>query len=118
MNPVISFIFSNLFIGYVGKCWGFLDGSAGKESACSAEGLGSIPGLGRSPVEGNGYPLQYSGLGNSMDCVVHGIAKSQTRLSSFYSQANVAIIYIVMGITFFFFLHICVSSIPLEYYFN
>ena len=50
--------------------------------------------------------------------MVHGVPKSQTRLSSFYSQANVAIIYIVMGITFFFFLHICVSIIPLEYYFN
>ena len=45
--------------------------------------LGSIPGLGRSPGEGNGYPLQYSGLGNSMDCIVHGVAKSRTRLSDF-----------------------------------
>ena len=45
--------------------------------------LGSIPGLGRSPGEGNGYPLQYSGLENSMDCVVHGIIKSQKRLSNF-----------------------------------
>ena len=42
---------------------------------------GSIPGLGRFPGEGNGYPLQYSGLENSMDCVVHGVAKSRTRLS-------------------------------------
>ena len=67
MNPVISFIFGNLFISHVGKCWGFLDGSAGKESACSVGGLGSIPGLGRSPGEGNGYPLQYFGLENSMD---------------------------------------------------
>ena len=40
--------------------------------------LGLIPGLGRSPEEGNGYPLQYSGLENSMDCIVHGIAKSRT----------------------------------------
>ena len=51
---------------------------AGKESACNAGDLGSIPGLGRSPEEGNGYPLQYSGLENSMDCMVHGVAKSQT----------------------------------------
>ena len=46
---------------------GFPDGSAGKESACKVGYLGSIPGLGRSPGEGNGYPLQYSGLENSMD---------------------------------------------------
>ena len=46
---------------------GFLCGSAGKESACNAEDLGSVPGLGRSPREGKGYPVQYSGLENSMD---------------------------------------------------
>ena len=46
---------------------GFPCGSAGKESACNVEDLGSIPGLGRSPGEGKGYPLQYSGLENSMD---------------------------------------------------
>ena len=59
-------------------------GSAGKESACNMGDLGSIPGLGRSPGEGNGYPLQYSGLENSMDCIVHGVSKSLTRLSSFH----------------------------------
>ena len=47
------------------------------------ETLGSIPGLGRSPGEGKGYPLQYSGLENSMDCIVHGVPKSQTRPSDF-----------------------------------
>ena len=52
-------------------------GSAGKESACNVGDLGLIPGSGRSPGEGNGYPLQYSGLENSMDCIVHGVAKSQ-----------------------------------------
>ena len=62
----------------------FLCGSAGKESACNAGGLGLIPGLGRSPGERKGYPLQYSGLENSMDCIVHGVAKSQTRLSEFH----------------------------------
>ena len=51
---------------------GFPCGSAGKESACNAGDLGSIPGLGRSPGEGKGYPLQYSGLENSMVCIVHG----------------------------------------------
>ena len=49
--------------------------SVGKESACSAEDLGQIPGLGRSHGEGNGYPLQYSGLENSMDCIVNGVTK-------------------------------------------
>ena len=63
---------------------GFPYGSAGKESACNAGDLGSIPGLGRSPGEGNSYPLQYSGLENSMDCIVHGAAKSWTRLSDFH----------------------------------
>ena len=59
---------------------GFPGGSAGKESTCNVEVLGSIPGLGKSPGEGNSYPLQYPGLENSMDCIVHGVSKSQTRL--------------------------------------
>ena len=54
---------------------GFPCGSAGKESTCNAGDLGSIPGLGRSSGEGKGYPLQYSGLENSMDCIVHGVAE-------------------------------------------
>ena len=57
---------------------GFPGGSAGKESAYSAGDLASIPGLGRSPEEGNGYPLQYSGLENSVDCIVHGVAELDT----------------------------------------
>ena len=52
---------------------GFPYGSAGKESACNLGDLGSIPGLERSPGEGKGYPLQYSGLENSMDSIVHGV---------------------------------------------
>ena len=65
---------------------GFSDGSGGKESACNAGDLGSIPGLGRSPGEGNGNPLQYSCLENPMDreawwATVQGVAKSRTRLS-------------------------------------
>ena len=63
---------------------GFPGGSAGKESACNVRDLGSIPGSGRSPEEGNGHPLQYSGLEDSMDCIVHGVAKNQTRLSHFH----------------------------------
>ena len=69
----------------------FLCGSAGKESACNTGDLGLIPGLGRSPGEGNGYPLQYSGLENSMNYTVCGVTKSQTRLSNFHFtslQAN------------------------------
>ena len=63
---------------------GFPGGSAGKESACNAGDLGSIPGLGRRSGEGNSYPLQCSYLENSMDCIVHGITKSPTRLSDFH----------------------------------
>ena len=70
---------------------GFSDSSVGKESACSAGDPGSIPGLGRSPGEGKGYPLQYSGLENSMDCIVHGDTKSQTRLSDFQTFFRLAI---------------------------
>ena len=61
-----------------------LGSSAGKDSAYIVGDLGSISGLGKSPGEGNGYPLQYSGLENSMDCIVHGVAKSRTQLSNFY----------------------------------
>ena len=57
---------------------GFSDSSVGKESACNAGDLGLIPGLGRSPGEGKSYAFQYSGLENSMDCLVHGVSKSRT----------------------------------------
>ena len=63
---------------------GFPGGSAGKESACSARDLGLILGLGRSPGERKGYPLQYSGLENSMECIVHGVSKSRTQLCDFH----------------------------------
>ena len=63
---------------------GFPCGSAGKESACNVGDLGSVPGLGKSPGEGKGYPLQYSSLENSMDYTVHGVVKSRTRLSDFH----------------------------------
>ena len=67
---------------------GFPCGSAGKESTCNAGDLGLIPGLGRSAGEGNGYPLQYSGLENSMDCIVLGVAKSWTWLSNFHFHSD------------------------------
>ena len=63
---------------------GFLCGSAGKESSCNVGDLGLIPGLRGSPGEGKGYSLQYSGLENSMDSIVGGVAKSQTGLSDFH----------------------------------
>ena len=68
--------------------WGLPGGSNGKASACSVGDLGLIPGLGRSPGEGNGNPLQYSCLENSMDggawwATVHGVTKSWTQLSGF-----------------------------------
>ena len=84
------------FDSWVGKiCWrrnrlpipvflGFPGGSAGKESTWNSGDLGLIPGLGRLPGEGKGPPLQCSGLENSMDGIVHWIAKSQTQLSDFH----------------------------------
>ena len=57
---------------------------SGKESACDAGERGLIPGLGRSPGEGNGHPLHYSGLENFMDSIVHGVAKNWTRLSDLH----------------------------------
>ena len=65
---------------------GFPDSSVGKESTYNARDMGSIPGLGRSTGEGIGYPLQYFGLENSMDCIVHGVTNSQTQLSNFHIQ--------------------------------
>ena len=65
-------------------CLGFPCSLAGKESSYNVGDLGSTPGLGRSPGEGKGYPLQYSGLENSMDCIVQGVPKSWTRLSDFH----------------------------------
>ena len=65
---------------------GFPGGSAGKEPPCNARDLGSIPGLGRSPGEGKGYPLQDSGLENPTDRIVHEVAESDMteRLFTFH----------------------------------
>ena len=72
---------------------GFLGGSDSKESACNVGDLGSIPGHGSSPGEGNSYPLQYSGLENSMDrgawqVTVHRVTKNRTQLSNFHFQVR------------------------------
>ena len=66
---------------WVNLILGFPYSSTGKESACNAGDLGSIPGLGISSGEGKGYLHQYSGLENPMDCIVHGVTKSWTQLS-------------------------------------
>ena len=81
----LSGVFSST-INYLVLCllFHFPWGSAGKETTCNAGVLGSIPGLGRSPGEGKGYPLQYSDLENTMDCIVHGVTKSWTQLSDFH----------------------------------
>ena len=70
-------IIHHCYYDYRGACIfsGFPCGSAGKESACNVEGLGLIPGSGRSPGERKGYPLQYSGLENYRDCIVHGVTR-------------------------------------------
>ena len=75
------------------KKLGFPGGSNGKESAHNAGDLGLIPGLGKSPGEGNGSPLQYYCLGNPMDrgawwATVHGVTKSWTRLRDYHTQKN------------------------------
>ena len=67
---------------------GFPQSSVGKETACYVGDLDFIPGLGRSPGEGKGYPLQYFGLENSMACIVHGVAKSEIQLSNFHFQED------------------------------
>ena len=87
---VVYFIYSSMYM--------FPCGSAGKESACNARDLGLIPGLGRSPGKGKGYPLQCSGLENSMDCIVHGVAKSWTQLSDFQKKKCV---YVTLKFIFF-----------------
>ena len=81
-----------------GPSLGFPGDSAGKESTFSVGDLGSIPGLGRSPGKGKGYPLQYSGLENFMDCIVHRVAKkksSNTGLMKEWDIYYTAIIFMI-----------------------
>ena len=75
---------------------GFCCGSAGKESTCNAGDLDLIPGLRISPGEGKGYPLQYSGLENSMDCIVHGVASSWKQLGKLHSHHTVLTHFILL----------------------
>ena len=76
---------------------GFPCVSAGKESTCNAGDLGLISGLGISPGEGKGYPLQYSGLKNSMDCIVHGFTKSLTQRRDFHWWIEAGIVWSWLG---------------------
>ena len=78
----LSTLAGNLQLSVPSLLKGFPCGLAGKESACNARDLGLFPGLGRSPREGKGYPLQCSGLENSMDCIDHGVTKNKTRPSN------------------------------------
>ena len=77
-TPIFSPTFTSFFGEVLQLHGGFPDSSVGKKSTCNAVDPGSIPGLGRSTGEGIGHPLQDSGLENSMDCIVHGVAKSRT----------------------------------------
>ena len=81
----------------------FPGGLASKESACDMGDLGSIPRLGRSPGEGKDYPFQYSGLENSMDCIVH--ANSRLQLSDFHFVLDNSVNPCISGF----------SSIPIQY---
>ena len=83
-----SYMSSKFFMDQRYYIKGFPCGSAGEQSTCNARDLGLIPELGRSPGERKSHPLQYLGLENSMDCIVHGIAKSWTQLSDFHLTYN------------------------------
>ena len=94
---------------------GFPCGTAGKESACHAEDLGLIPGLGGSPGEGKGCPLQYSGLENSRDCIVHGVAKRWTQLSDFHYSLFINIDNIhVISMKYRYLLNICIQILNIK----
>ena len=94
---------------------GFPCGSASKGATCNARDLGLIPGLGRSPGEGKGYPLQYFGLENSTDCIIYGVTKIQTQLSNFHFTSCHHLGKVIIWELFFFFfwntvdLQCCVS---------
>ena len=92
---------------------GFPSGRAGKKSACNAGDLGSVPGLGRSPGEGKGYPLQYCGLENSMDCTVHGAAELDTTQQLSLSLPAVSEQLDNYSLSFFYAVVYVVSPFPL-----
>ena len=91
-------------------------GSDGKESACNVGDLGLMLVLGRSPREGKDYPLLYSGLENSMDCIVHGVAKSRIRLSDFHFHFHIdALVYFYQFLFYWIIrwgIKVCILSCP------
>ena len=89
---------------------GFPCGSAGKESARNAGDLGLIPVLGRSPGEGKGYPVQYSGLENSTECMVHAGHENWTRLSDFHFHIYIYI-YTHMYVYICIYVCMCVCAL-------
>ena len=80
----MSYSKNSINVLYCYDSLGYPHSSVGRECACNTGDPGLIPGSEKSPGEGIGYPLQYSGLENSMDCIVHGVTKSQTQLSDFH----------------------------------
>ena len=95
IKPILPNTLKNIFFQILCqtlRLLGFPDSSVGKEFACNAGDSRSIHGLRRSPGEGKGYPLQYSGLENSMDYTVHGVAKSRTQLSNFHLTKTLVIL--------------------------
>ena len=80
-----------------GLSWWLRWSQTGEKSTCNVGELGLIPGLGRSPGEGNSYPLQYSGLENSMGCIVHRVTKSRTWLSDFHMIKQGMMIFVRDG---------------------
>ena len=97
-------LFSYPRISYKWNCieYGLPDSLVGKESAYKAGNASSISGLERSPGGGHSNPLQYSGLENSMDCIVHGFAKSWTRLSNFHTHTHTHTESTLLCLTYFF----------------
>ena len=87
MTYAVGYLFLFIFVNYISS--DFPCGSVDKESTFNERDLGSIPGLERSPGEGKDYPLQDSGLENSMKCIVHGIGKSGTQLRDFHFLSHI-----------------------------
>ena len=94
---------TELFSLVFSKIWASLVAQLVKNLPRNTGDLGLIPGLGRSPGEGKGYPLQYSGLENSRDCIVHGVTKSQTQLSDCrFQRSNLSFVGHMNHVFFYF----------------
>ena len=109
IGPCAAVLLASLWSWLCIELYTLPDSSVGKESACNAEDPGSIPGSGRSTGEGKGYLPEYSGLENFMDCIVHGVANSDTTewLTYFtyiniYSLPNMCMLLCQKGLKFIF----------------